>query len=111
MLNETKKEYAVLLKLSCVVVISLTAFYMLNEKISALTDLLSDYSQLPQLISVMMRGVTVSIVSSVCSDICADSGSASVSRAILLTGRVLIFILSYPLIEAIIEMAVSFAGG
>ena len=110
-LYETKKEYSVLLKLASVIVISLCSFYVLREKLTELTDLISEHTELPQIISIMLKGVLISVVTSVCSDICIDSGSSSVARAVQLTGRVMMFILSYPLIDTIFTMAVSFAGG
>lgn len=110
-LSDKNKEYAVLLRLSAVVTITLFAVFLLKDKLSELTSLLSDIIAFPDMITILLKGVIVSLVTSVCSDICIEIGSKSISKTIQLSGRVIIFIISYPLLETIITMAFSFAGG
>ena len=70
-------------------------------------DVASEYNDL---ISLMLKGIIISIITSISSDICNESGSVSVGKAIQFAGRVMIMLLSYPLIENIIRTAVSFVG-
>ena len=109
--RKEKKEFSLLIKIASVCGISLSVFYILNKKIVELNDMISGYTELSSLISTMMKGAMITIITAQCSDICSECGSKSIASAIQLAGRIMILILSFPLLEAIIKMAVSFVGG
>ena len=110
MLFETKKEYAVLLRVSAIIILSLSVLYVLNDKINEIISFISQYTDYHKPISIMLKGAIISFITTLCSDICSECGSVSVGKVIQFAGRVMIFILSYPLIETVIKTAVSFSG-
>lgn len=109
-LNETKKEFALLVRILAVVLLGATALNLLSEKISEFTQMLETLCEYPKLISVMVKGVVISIVSALSSDICNECGNMAVAKAIHLLGRIMILLLAYPFLEVIIKTAISFAG-
>ena len=100
-----------MLKISAVVIMSASVVLVLGNKFSQLVGMFTALTSYPQLISVMVKGVAVSVITSLSSDICTEGGNFSLAGTIRLAGRVMILILSYPLIETVIETAISFAGG
>lgn len=110
-LSEIKKEYAVLLKISAVSLMAVAVVTVLSSKMSQLVSMFSELTSYPELISVMIKGVIISVITTICADICTEGGNLSLAGTIRFAGRVMIFILSYPLIEAVIKTAISFAGG
>lgn len=61
-----------------------------------------------EFVSVLFKGAVICIISGLISELCKESGNSSLAQAIEICGRLVIIILSLPLVNAVIETAFSF---
>lgn len=61
-----------------------------------------------ELIIVLLKGAAVCIFTQIVHDICKDSGQTAVASAVLLAGRMAVVVLTLPLIETVLQTAISY---
>lgn len=110
-LYDSRKEYAIILRIASVILILLNIITLLKDKFDDIYALTSDAGDHSSLITLMLKGVIIITVTSIGADICRESGSASVGKTIQFAGRVIIVIITYPMLESVIKTAMSFVGG
>ena len=87
----------------CVMVMTVAMTYLqpvleLVDTLKALGNLDSD------LISILMKGVGIGLVTEVAVLVCADSGNGSMGKALQFLGTVVVLWLSVPLFTALLEL-------
>lgn len=103
-LKSIKSEYAYL----CIIVGSiLLILYMVN----ALTDIFSFFNLVvdktgidKDLFTVLLKIIGVGYLVEFSAGICNDSGNTSIGNKVLIAGKILIFLLSMPIVKNLFEM-------
>lgn len=103
-LKSIKSEYAYL----CIIVGSiLLILYMVN----ALTDIFSFFNLVvdktgidKDLFTVLLKIIGVGYLVEFSAGICNDSGNVSIGNKVLIAGKILIFLLSMPIVKNLFEM-------
>lgn len=107
-MTEIKKEYAVGIRIAAVTAVCAYVLKTAGIKIQSLLEDMGSLSSASDLTVILFKGSIICIVTKLVCDLCKESGNNAVAQAIELTGRVMIIILSVPLIEAVIKTALSF---
>lgn len=107
-LSETKKEYAVLLRISAVVLICTFAVKIAFDKIQSFLLQLGMAADADELIQLLVKAAAICIITKLVHEICKESGNTAVAEAVDFSGRVMIVILSLPLMESVIKTAIAF---
>ena len=107
-LSENKKEFVLPIRLCTVILMAFTVFSFAGNKISSLLSLLGDTDLPIDVTSLLLKGVAICLISSVCSSLCRENGNSSAADMIELCARVLTVVLCLPLIESVIKTALSF---
>lgn len=110
-LSESNRVYASVLRIAAVIIISLSVISVLDERFSNIYSFISGNDDYTYLADLLLKATIITVISSLCADICVDNGCNSIAKAVIFGGRTGIVLLSYPLLEAVIKTAVSFAGG
>ncbi len=107
-LSQTKKEYALFLRLAGVVAVCMAIIGSVSDKIMSFISKAQDLTDQSEIVSILIKGAVICIISGLVSELCKESGNSSLSQAIEICGRLVIIILSLPLVNAVIETAFSF---
>lgn len=106
--SETKKEYSLFIKISGVAIICYIALKAGSDRIAEFLGRLEGLSDTYGLISTLLKGAVICITTQLAHDLCKDSGSEALANAVDIGGRMMIIILSLPLIESVLETALAF---
>ncbi len=107
-LKESRPEFVLPLQLGfAVVVCSLVISFALKNVSGVFEKYVG--SVIPNnYISVMLKGMLVSIVCTVCASLCRESGNRTLADAVELSGRVLILVFCVPFIKTVLETALMY---
>ncbi|MGN0492727.1 MAG: SpoIIIAC/SpoIIIAD family protein [Acutalibacteraceae bacterium] len=107
-LKQQKGEYALLAALAGGTVVALYILKSLSAPIEYINGRLSDFGIKAEYFGVALKALGIGYVTGFIADACRDSGQASLAAKAELAGRCAIFILSLPLISAVLDTALSF---
>lgn len=105
---QNKKEYALILNIAAVVIISTYALSTCFSKLASLLYLSRSLSDSYDLIVILLKGSAVCIFTQIVHDICKDSGQTAVASAVILAGRLTVVALTLPLIESVLKTAIAY---
>lgn len=108
MLENTKKEFALVLRLAVSAVVVSYVVSVCSGSFKDLFEKMLSISFGSQILSIMLKAASVCLLFGFVSDVCKESGSVSLSNAVDLAGRILTLALCVPLVESVIETALSF---
>lgn len=108
LLENTKKEFALILRLSVSAVVVSYVLSICTDRFKSLFESLVDVTLGSQMLSIMLKSAIICLLFGFVSDVCKESGSLGLSSAVGFAGRILILALCIPLVESVIETALSF---
>ena len=107
-LKQQKGEYALMVALAGGTVVILYIIKGVLSPIEYINDRLLKSGINTEYFAVALKALGISYVTGFIADICRDSGQASLASKAELAGKCAIFIISVPLIEAVLDTALSF---
>ena len=105
--REHRPDVAVLIGLAAGILILFSVVNYLTEAISALQALMDKSGIDPEILQAVLKIIGIGYITEFAAHICEDSGSRGIADKILFGGKVLILIISLPLLSAVIEIILS----
>lgn len=103
-------EYSVLLSIVTVAVVLVSVLGNLFNSIGKLSELMNKAQNISEYFTVVLKALGISYIAAFAADLCRDFGLSALAQTAELTGKIAIFILSLPLMSAVLEAALKFAG-
>lgn len=104
LLRQEKPEIAVQMS----IVIGVIIFLMMLDKIAAVIDILKDLSRRANIemvyMSTILKIIGISYIAEFGSQICKDAGSSATASKIELAAKVMIMVLSLPILIAVLDL-------
>ncbi len=101
-------EYAMLASAAAGVILLVTVILQIYRPIEALFEKLEGFGVDSALIVYLLKVFGVCYITKFASELCSDFGQTSLSAKVELAGRAAVFVLTLPLIESVLELAISF---
>lgn len=101
-------EYSFALTIAVIAVVSLSVFGNLFAAIVKLRDLFNKSGNASVYFTTALRALGISYISTFAADTCRDYGLSAMAQAAETAGKVTIFLLSIPLMTAVLEAALKF---
>ncbi len=108
MARQSNSEYALFISVAAGVCITLMIVRYISEPLMDIRQKLEEYGAQSEYFKVALKAVGIGYVTSFIADACRDSGQTSLATKAELAGKCAIFLLSVPLITAVLEIAVGF---
>ena len=109
--KKSHKELALLLSISCCVLIGIFIVQLFEPIMSFFSKLRVMAGLDQRLLSPVLKAVGIGLLTQITSRICADAGESAVASLIELSGSILALYVALPLLEAVLEMVESIGGG
>lgn len=103
-------EYSFILALSTVVIVLLLILDNLFGVIGDLEDLFEQSGNVSVYFTTALKALGISYITAFSADMCRDYGLSALAQASEITGKISIFILSIPLMNSVLDTAISFVG-
>ncbi len=103
-------EYSFILALAVIAVALVTVMGNLFGAVSELRDLFSQSGNAGVYFVTALKALGISYIATFAADICRDFGLSALAQVSEIAGKVTIFMLSLPLVTAVLEAALKFAG-
>ena len=103
-------EYSFILALAVIAVALVTVMGNLFSAVSELRDLFSQSGNAGVYFVTALKALGISYIATFAADICRDFGLSALAQVSEIAGKVTIFMLSLPLVTAVLEAALKFAG-
>lgn len=103
-------EYSFLLVLAVAAVVLVCVFTNLFGSIARLRDLFSQSGNRGVYFVTALKALGISYISTFAADSCRDFGLSALAQAAEIAGKAAIFVLSLPLITAVLDAALKFVG-
>ncbi len=107
-LKESRPEFVLPLQLGFVVVVCALVISFLTRNIGSIFEKYAGSVIPDSYISVMLKGMLVSVVCTVCASLCRENGSRALADAVEFSGRVLILVFCVPFIRSVLETALMY---
>lgn len=102
--KQIKPEIAVVLGMAGGIIMVLMVIDSLTSVISSFNSILSKSGLASGLFSTVLKIVGVGYITEFSANICSDAGSNSIADKILLSGKIIILVISLPIISNIIDI-------
>lgn len=102
--KQIKPEVAIVLGMAGGVVMILMLIDSLTTVVSSFSTILSKSGLTSGVFSVVLKIIGVGYITEFSANLCADSGSSSIADKILLAGKIIILVISLPIVTSIIEI-------
>lgn len=109
-LRNRLSEYSLLLVIAAVVVILLSILGNLFGTIGKLQNLFLKQGNIGVFFGTALKALGISYITAFAAEICRDFGLSSLAQTAEITGKIAIFSLSIPLINAVLETTLKFIG-
>lgn len=103
-------EYSFVLALATIVVVLVSVLGNLFGAVSKLRDLFSQSGNVGVYFTVALKALGISYITSFAADLCRDFGLSSLAQIAEIAGKIAIFVLSLPLMTAVLQAALKFVG-
>ena len=103
LLNERKKELAILVALVTGAIIFLAILGKLGEIISFINSIADRANIDTVYIGIVLKILAIAYLSSFCSEICKDAGANSIASKVEFAGKILILALAIPILMAVLN--------
>lgn len=111
LLKKQSKEMAVLLSMGACVLIGVLLLQLASPVVEFLGKLRNLAGLDRTLMTPMLKTLGIGLITQICATICADAGETSIGTLVEICGGVLALYVALPLLEAVIEMVETMAGG
>ncbi len=102
--KQIKPEVAIVLGMAGGIVMILMLIDSLTTVVSSFSTILSKSGLTSGVFSVVLKIIGVGYLTEFSANLCADSGSNSIADKILLAGKIIILVISLPIVTSIIEI-------
>lgn len=106
-LKKHHPEYALLVSSAAGVILLVTVISQIYRPIEALFEKLEGFGVDNSLVVYLLKVFGVCYITKFASELCSDFGQTSLSAKVELAGRGAVFVLTLPLIEGVLELAVN----
>ncbi len=103
-------EYSFLLVLAVVCIVMITVFGNLFSSVARIKNLFTQSGNSLAYFTVALKALGISYLTTFAADVCRDYGMSALAQSAEIAGKVTIFLLSLPLMNSILDMALNFAG-
>ncbi len=104
------QEYAFLLVIAVVCVVLLTVFGNLLSSILKLREIFNQSGNINVYFSTALKSLGIAYITGFASDVCKDFGLSALAKTAEIAGKGAVFVLSIPLVVAVMESALKFVG-
>lgn len=103
-------EYSFVLAIVTIVVILIAVLGNLFAAVSKLRDLFSQSGNAGVYFTVALKALGISYITTFAADLCRDYGLSALAQTAEIAGKITIFLLSLPLMTAVLQAALKFVG-
>ncbi len=103
-------EYSFVLALAAIAVVLVAVLGNLFGAVSKLRDLFLQSGNTGVYFTVALKALGISYITTFAADLCRDFGLSALAQTSEIAGKVAIFILSLPLMTAVLQAALKFVG-
>ena len=103
-------EYAFLLIIATVIVVLLVIMSVFSDAITQFRDMLGKIENANVYFTTAIKVLGISYIVTFTADMCRDFGLSALAQTAEITGKIAIFILSLPLVTALLDTALKFIG-
>ena len=103
-------EYSFLLTLAVIAVVLIAIFGNLFSGVSRLRELFNQSGNAGVYFVTALKALGISYIATFAADLCRDFGLSSLAQTAEIAGKITIFVLSLPLMTAVLDAALKFVG-
>lgn len=103
--RQYKPEYAMLISLGCGILLFFMVLEQLEPAFAVITDLMDRVSLSGEYAKAILKALGVCYVVQLAADTCKDAGQTALAGKVELCGKVAVVLISLPLFENLIEIA------
>lgn len=111
LIKQHKPEYAMLISLACGILLFSMIIVSLVPAFEQVKSLMSRAAINSEYIKAMIKALGICYVTQLASDSCIDAGQTAIASKVDLCGKVFILLISLPLFENLMEIALDLMGG
>lgn len=106
-----RPELEPFVQISGITVLSVMLFGYLGRLLEGASELLGEFDVIDSAyLEVIVKVLGIAVITKTGADICSDSGNSALASAVGLAGRVMMLLLSFPLIKAVASLAGGLLG-
>lgn len=106
LIKQTKPEIAILISIVGSIVIIIMAVDSLNSVISSFYSIFRTTGVESTLLTPLIKIIAIGYIAEFGANVCADAGASSVADKILFAAKLIILVISLPIITTVIDMVV-----
>lgn len=110
-LKKHNREMAMLLTLAACIFLGLILLQLVAPVVEFLKKLRNLAGLEKQLLEPMLKTVGIGLTTQICATVCCDAGEQAIGNLIELCGSVLAIYVALPLLEAVLDLVQTMAGG
>ena len=107
LIKQTKPEIALLISVVGSIIIIIMAVNTLNTVISSFYEIFKTTGVNTTLLTPLIKIIAIGYIAEFGANICADAGASSVADKILFAAKLIILVISMPIITTVIDMVVA----
>jgi len=104
--KQVKPDFASLVTLAGGIVILLMLVDYINQVFDVLNYIVEKTNLSPGLFSIVLKIIGIGYLTEFTANICTDAGSSSIASKVLLAGKIIILVMSLPILTNIIDIIV-----
>lgn len=106
-LKPTKPDFAMLVGMAGGILVFLCVVDLLSQVFGLFEYVMQATKLNSDLFALLLKIIGVSYITEFSSNICSDSGNSALASKLLLAGKLVIFVMSIPIITSLVELIVS----
>jgi len=106
LIKQTKPEIAILISIVGSVIIIIMAVNVLNSVISSFYNIFQTTGIQSALLTPLLKIVAIGYIAEFGANICLDAGASSVADKILFAAKLIILVISMPIVTTVVDMVV-----
>lgn len=110
LLKGNRPEFVLPLQLCGFVIILAFVLSFASDKLRYIVSIFSTNNSVGEYIAIMLKGVFVCVTSTLASSLCREGGNIVLADSVEIAARIVILVLSVPLIEAVASVALSYVS-
>lgn len=108
LLKQYKGEYAFAVAAAAGAAVFISLLFTLSDGLLRLRNIISAYGADTTYFSVVLKALGICVVTGFAADTCRDAGQTALASRAELAGRCAVFVMSVPLLEALLETVYGF---
>ena len=105
LIKQYKPEYAMLVSLACGIIIFLAVLLNLTPAFDVMDNLIQKANINQQYMTILLKALGLCYVTQLACDTCNDAGQTSIASKVDLPGKTAVIVVSLPLFNALVDMA------